>query len=61
MKPIITGHSNETLDSSDIFWCFPVQNRCYLLRIYSQSLLVSDVTQEQDFADPELALAKLGI
>jgi hypothetical protein len=22
--PIITGHSNETLDSSYIFWCFPV-------------------------------------
>jgi hypothetical protein len=59
--PIITGHSDETLDSSDIFWCSPVQDSCYLLRIYSQSLLVYNVTQEQDFTDPELALAKLGI
>jgi hypothetical protein len=59
--PIITGHSNETLDSSDIFWCFPVQDSFYLLRIYSQSLSVYNVTQEQDFADPEPALAKLGV
>jgi hypothetical protein len=59
--PIITDHSNETLDSSYVFLCFPVQNSCYLLRIYSQSLSVYNVTQEQDFTDPELALAKLGI
>jgi hypothetical protein len=58
---IITGHSDETLDSSDIFCCFPVQDRCYLLWIYSQSLSVYNVTQEQDFTDPELTLAKLGI
>jgi hypothetical protein len=43
---IITSHSDETLDSSDIFWCFLVQDSCYLLRIYSQSLLVYNVTQE---------------
>jgi hypothetical protein len=59
--PIITGQSNETLDSSDVFWCFPVQNSCYLLRIYIQSLSIYNVTQEQDFTDLELALAKLGI
>jgi hypothetical protein len=60
-KPIITDHSNETLDSSGVFRCFPIQNSCYLLRIYNQSLFVYDVTQEHDFIDPELALAKLGI
>jgi hypothetical protein len=59
--PIIASHSDETLDSSDIFWCFPVQDSCYLLRIYNQSLSVYNVTQEQDFTDPELALSKLGI
>jgi hypothetical protein len=59
--PIITDHSDETLDSSDIFWCFPVQDSCYLLQIYNQSLSVYNVTQEQDFTDLELALAKLGI
>jgi hypothetical protein len=59
--PIITGHSDETLDSSDIFRCFPVQDSYYLFRIYSQSFSVYNVTQEQDFTDLELALAKLGI
>jgi hypothetical protein len=59
--PIITDHSDEALDSSDIFWCFPVQDSYYLLRIYSQSFSVYNVTQEYDFTDPELALAKLGI
>ena len=58
---IIIGHSDETLDSSDVFWCFPVQNSGYLLRIYSQSLSVYNVTQEHDFTDLELALAELGI
>jgi hypothetical protein len=60
-SPIIFGHSNEALDYLNVYWRFPVQNGCHFLRIYSQSIFVYNVTQEQDFINPELALAQLCI
>jgi hypothetical protein len=39
----------------------PIQNVSHFLRIHSQSIFVYYVTQEQDFIDPELALAQLCI
>ena len=58
-SPIISGHSNETLDSLGICWRFLVQNVYHFLRIHSQSIFVYYVTQEHDFIDPELALTQL--
>jgi hypothetical protein len=28
--PIVSGHSNETIDPTDISWCFLVQDICHL-------------------------------
>jgi hypothetical protein len=34
-RTILSGHSNETLDPTDISWCFPVQNIYHLLQIHN--------------------------